>query len=1008
MPEPFRLYLLGGFRLERDGIEVRLPAQKSKALLAYLALHPQEHPREHLAALFWGDSTDEQARGSLRVALNTLRKGIHPDLILTDRETAQLNPAFALWVDAKEIGDWRLETGEERFLAPLEMTSLQSLAFLYRGELLAGFYDEWIEPEREKYRAQYLDLLLRVVQEYRGASDYTNAIVYARKILETDRAHEPAHQHLIFLYAAQGDRTAALKQFEECAAALNEELGVEPSAETIALAKKINQKPQAKSDAAAQTNLPKPFTSFVGRERELEEIRALLGRGETFSETNAPRITAAHENASSLRALTLTGPGGSGKTRLAIQVGRGLLDSFSGGVWWVELAPLSDPLLVPQAVAKALGVPEEPHTPLVETLNNFLRARELLLILDNCEHLIDACALLVQSLLSNSPVSILATSRESLNIAGEQLYPVAPLDVPRAALAAFAAQALEYSAVRLFVERARLADPRFELNESNVLPIVQICTRLDGIPLAIELAAARVKQLSVSEIAARLDSRFELLVGTRTASPRQQTLRALIDWSYNLLDENEKSLFQQLAVFAGGWTLEAMEAVAKDNGGRIKKESSHSLSFFPQLASLVSKSLVVADTGAGETRYHLLETIREYAREKLAQAGAETDTRKKHLAYFVQLAEDAAARMWGRESLSTLEQLERDHDNLRAALRFAWETGDMPGVVALAGALGFFWQLRNHLDEAESWFAKILEQNLAGISPRLRGPLYSSAGTIAWRKHDYARAEQLHRRALQEYELVQDAHGIAFSQNNLGIVASQMGRTEQSLEFLTQALSTARAHNDAQVIVYALNSIALLTLEPDSFQEIERLYGEAWRLAQRDGDAFSLAALGTNLAELMRNQGDYTRALSYVREALASARQVGEFSMLHMLVREHGSILALLGRFDEANAALREALMLAQKQRDAWAMGGAFSRWAWYEALRGNPARAARLLGYTEMRLEQFVGAQLSPPQTVKLNQVVAELRETLGEERFRDEWARGRVMSEADALAFALVGENT
>lgn len=961
MSDSFRLYLLGGFRLEQDGSEITLPRAKVKTLLAYLALHPQEHPRETLATLLWGDSKDEQARASLRVALNALRKEIHPDLLLTDRETVQLNSAFPLWTDAVELGIQNSEFGID----------------LYRGELLAGFYDEWIEPERERIRDEYIALLLRAVEQARGASDYANAVTFAKRVLEIDRAHETAHQHLIFLYAAQGDRTAALKQFDECVRALDEELGVEPSPETIALAKQINTRPAAKSDAAAQTNLPKPLTSFVGRENEIAELRALL----------SPQSSVL---------ITLTGPGGSGKTRLAIQSGRALLKDYADGVWWVELAPLMESALVLQQIAKAIGVQQEANEPITQTLVNRLCGRELLLILDNCEHVIDACAQVTELLLSEcASLQILATSREALNIAGEHTFPVAPLDLPRTAMAAFAAQALEFSAVRLFVERARLADARFELNENNALPIAQICTRLDGIPLAIELAAARVKQMSVSEIAARLDSRFELLVGTRTASPRQQTLRALIDWSYDLLHEHEKVLFRRLSVFAGGWTIESAEEICAD-------EALPRAKILDTLLRLVDKSLVVR-IESDETRYTMLETVREYAREKLAQAGAETDTRKNHLAYFVQVTEDAAARMWGRETLPTLEHLEREHDNLRAALRFAWETSDMPGVVALAGALDFFWQLRNHLDEAESWYAKILEQNLAEIAPRLRGPLYSSAGTIAWCKLDYARAEQLHRRALQEYELAQDAHGIAFSLNNLGIAASRMGRTEQSLEFLTQALSTARAHNDAQVIVYALNSIALLTLEPDNFQEIERLYGEAWRFAQRDGDALSLAALGCNLAELMRNKGDYTRALSYVREALASARQVGEFSMLHTLEREHASILALLGRFGEANAALREALMLAQKQRDAWAMGGAFSRWAWYEALRGNSARAARLLGYSEMRLEQFAGVQLSPTQTVKLNQVVAELRETLGEERFRDEWVRGRVMSEADALAFAL-----
>ncbi len=565
----YRLSLFGGFRLERDGQEISLPRAKVKTLLAYLALHPQEHPRETLAALFWGDSTDEQARGSLRVALNALRTAVHADLILSDRETVQLNPAFALSVDAVEIRD-EIRRLKDEALNTSRFILQPSSLILYSGELLAGFYDEWIESEREKYRALYLELVLRVVEQYRGASDYANAIVYAQKILETDRANETAHQHLIFLYAAQGERTAALKQFEECVSALNEELGVEPSPETIALAKQVNKKPTTKSAAAAQTNLPKPLTSFVGREREIGELREMLW-GEGSVERGATRPSTLHALRSTL--LTLTGAGGSGKTRLAIQIGRALLEDYADGVWWVEVAPLADALLVPQQIANAVSAQPEPNVPLTQTLANVLGAREMLLILDNCEHLIDACAQLAEFLLSQCErLQILATSREALNIAGEQIYPVAPLDLPRAAVASFAASALEFSAVRLFVERARLADPRFELSEKNVLPIVQICTRLDGIPLAIELAAARVKQLNVSEIAARLEARFDMLIGTRTSVPRQQTLRALIDWSYNLLSDAERELLQRLAVFAGGWTGKVAEAIVRDEGKGMRAE----------------------------------------------------------------------------------------------------------------------------------------------------------------------------------------------------------------------------------------------------------------------------------------------------------------------------------------------------------------------------------------------------------------------------------------------------
>src|SRR5574341_1278944 len=540
-PMPLRLYLLGRFQLERNGERIQFPRRKAESLLAYLALHPEEHAREKLAALFWGDSTDADARRSLRVTLTDLRRALGEEAFIGGRDALQLNPDFPLWVDAKEfmeIGDWKLEVG---------LSNLKSLVSLYQGDLLPNFYDDWSAPLRDELRELYIGGLLLGTSACRSQSNYPQAIEFARKILATDRAHEQAHQHLIFCYAAQGDRSAALEQFEACERALRDELGVEPSKETRALYETIRVRAGAASPAARFTNLPTPSTSFIGRAREVTTIKALL-----FA----------------TRLLTLTGAGGSGKTRLVLQAAKDFVAArvFEDGVWWVELGSLDDENLAPQAVAKTLGVQESASEPLTATLAHSLRPREALLVLDNCEHLIAACASLAEGLLSQCPhVQILATSREALNIAGEMVWRVPSLALPNSIAAPDAL--LRWEGIGLFVERAAAVSPDFRLTSANAKAVLQICRRLDGIPLAIELAAARLRALSVEQIAARLSSRFKLLTsGTRTALPRQQTLRALMDWSYDLLSEPERVLFRRLAGFVGGRTLEAVEAVCAHVG----------------------------------------------------------------------------------------------------------------------------------------------------------------------------------------------------------------------------------------------------------------------------------------------------------------------------------------------------------------------------------------------------------------------------------------------------------
>jgi len=417
-------------------------------------------------------------------------------------------------------------------------------------------------------------------------------------------------------------------------------------------------------------NLPLQLTSFIGREKELREVMELLSTG---------------------RLVTLTGPGGCGKTRLSLEIAEKVQDTHPHGVWLVELAPLADPALIPQTLAAVLGLREEGDRPNLTVLTDFLRTRTLFLVLDNCEHLIEACARLADGLLKACPkIQILASSRETLGISGEAAYRIPSLGVPDLHRQLPVDQLLQYASVKLFVERAGTVLPDFTVTDDNAPAVVQVCHRLDGIPLAFELAAARVKMLAVEQIAARLDDRFRLLTGgSRTALPRQQTLRALIDWSFGLLSEQECVLFRRLSVFAGGWTLDAAEAVCsdKDESGRMKDENHpsafilHPFDVLDLLSHLVNKSLVIVDREQGkDARYRLLETIRQYARDKLLESSEVGAVRDRHLRYFVEVAEEAEPQLRGAGLVPWMRRLNQELDNLRAAMEWAREDGEGAAV----------------------------------------------------------------------------------------------------------------------------------------------------------------------------------------------------------------------------------------------------------------------------------------------------------------------------------------
>ncbi len=574
---------------------------KVRALLAYLATeHARSHARESLASLLWPDWPQQSAMRNLRNALADLRQNImdrggpSPFLLIT-RETIQLNREAEVWVDVGEfekaigeqrsaIGEQRSAIGEQRSGTSDQQSSIgrsewfsrsKSSISLYRGPFLEGFnlkdspaFEEWLLAKREYFCQQMLKALSRLCEWSLEPGEYEQAEGYARRQIELEPWREQATQQLMRALSLQGKRVQALAQFESLKKALQRELGVEPSEETVQLYQSIrDEETRGESDQGVEVslapsslssaspapsplphhNLPLQLTSFIGREKEMAAVIHLL---------------------QTARLVTLTGPGGTGKTRLALRVAGDLLDQYEDGVWLVELAPLADPALVSTIAARALGLRELSGAQMMTLLQEYLEHKQVLLILDNCEHVIDACARLSDTLLQACPkLSILTSSREALGIAGEVPYRVPPLTLPETAESLPVEMLGQYEAIWLFVERAATVSPGFSLTPASAPAILQVCQRLDGIPLAIELAAARVKLLQVHEISQRLDDRFRLLTGgSRAALPRYQTLRASIDWSYELLSPTERSLLQRLSVFTGGWVLEAAEAVGCGEG----------------------------------------------------------------------------------------------------------------------------------------------------------------------------------------------------------------------------------------------------------------------------------------------------------------------------------------------------------------------------------------------------------------------------------------------------------
>jgi predicted ATPase/class 3 adenylate cyclase len=688
--------------------------------------------------------------------------------------------------------------------------------------------------------------------------------------------------------------------------------------------------PALRSLEATPNNLPQQLTSFIGREAELVNIKTLLAES---------------------RLLTLFGVGGIGKTRLSLQVAAEVIDDFPDGVWFIELATLRDARLVPQAVASVLGVKEAAGRPVLEALLKFFRNRHLLLILDNCEHLLQACAELAKQALQASPHSkVLASSREPLHVAGETTYLVPALALPEAHGRVTLWGLVRSEAVRLFLDRAVAAKPGFRVN-GDAEALASVCRRLDGIPLAIELAAARVRTLSVNAIATRLDDRFRLLTrGDQTALPRQQTLRALIDWSYDLLTEGERAVFRRLAVFAGGLTLEAAEAVAAS--GFVNKTGT-----LDHVTQLAEKSLIVVE--AGGERYRLLETVRQYALERLTESHEADAARTRHLGYYLALAEKARPGLAGPQQGEWLALLDTERENLLEAHAWCDHARDGSGL-----GLKLVYLLRPY------W----LNRGLLGLGQRVSVEALARPGAKT-RNFDRCR-------------------GLFVA----GQLTYFMGRYSEAQQYLRESLAIAREIDDKRRTAVVLQPLGMAYLGQGELATARQYLQEAVASAESLGEPRELAAATNALAQLYRVEGSLDEAEPLYEKVLALARQVGDRESIAIGLLNFAMVVISRGEDDQARRMLLDVLAIAQEIGSKPAGQSLLEVCAGLAALREDWPRAARFYGAAEAQAGQ-TGIHRDPSDEAFLAPLVAKAQAALGTEAFAAAEDGGRALTYAAAL---------
>lgn len=938
----------------------------------------------------------------------------------------QLPPQPGLWLD---VGCFRALQALCRQhghpadqVCPACQEPLTEAAALAQGEFLAGFtlpdcpdFDDWHTFERESLRRELGGVFKRLVQllVQRQNGLHEEAISYTRRWLALDPLHEPARRQLMELYVWSGQPTAALQQYQLCVQVLKNELGILPAAETTALYEAIKanrfsvptpitfseqsmgergtpgqqyqqyQQPRpetANIGGQPEHVLPAQPTLFIGRRREVAEVCRLLTQ-------ESPPV----------RPLTLTGPGGTGKTRLGLQVAAQLQNHFSDGVCFVPLASLRDPQLFAAAVARQLNVREGGGQPILHLLKNALHERQLLLVLDNFEQII-AAAPDVAALLEAVPqLKVVVTSRALLHLRAEYEFLVSPLSLPPPSQSGSLAALEQSEAVQLFVDRAQATSPGFILSAENAVTVAEICRRLDGLPLAIELAAARVKLLPPDMLLQRLFSRLKLLTGGAKDMPaRQQTLRNAIDWSYSLLSPAEQILFSQLAVFVGGFTLDTAEAVCNTSGETDILEG---------ITSLLNKSLLVQQDSSGrQSRFRMLETLREYALERLADSGQLETLQRQHALYFASQIEQIGDDLNFRQG-HWLDWADEEYNNLQATLAWSHQQKEQAELgLSMIGVLYWFWYRRGYLSEGRAWCQRFMSLNNEDRRPANRISFLIGSGSLAMMQGDLVEAGQKLQEALTIAQALDDAKWLISVLLAQGVLASYQGNTATALRLFEETLRLGEQLNLWWFIVTSLhylgNGAAACGDFPAGYQYLE----QATHLAKANDDTWTIATVLNNLGEVARIQGDYVQAQRSYEESQALFRQTGDKPDIARSLHSLGYVALHQGDKQQAEVYFHESLGIFQELGNKRGMTECVGGLAGLLATR-EPAqakRAARLLAAAEAQLHS-ARSSWWPADQVEFDRHLSRLLATLDPETLASTWHEGQAMSLAEAITDAL-----
>jgi non-specific serine/threonine protein kinase len=824
--------LLGTFSILHDGSPVLISSRAAQSLFAFLILTAgTKHRREKLAGMIWPDVNEEKARAYLRHELWRIRKALFTkskdDYFSADDISISFNPSSEYWLDVDIL---------KNLDQSASIPDMMNVLSLYRGQLLPGFYEEWVTQEREHIQTLFGQKIVWLLESLEKEKRWKDILEWAECWISHAEGTETAYRYLMIAFDALGDRAQVTSTYQRCVKAMRE-LDLEPSEETRTLAFNRTRK----------LNIPIPITSFIGREQELKEIRNLMERS---------------------RLVTLTGAGGIGKTRLAIQTVAEVLNLFQDGIWFLDLALLSDPSLVPSAIANLMGLHETGELGVEGLITKYFRSRTGMIIFDNCEHLIDACAQLVHLLLTSCPrLSILATSREALRVQGEITYRVPSMTVPKLDSVPDPEHLICFESIRLFSERAALASPDFIVNPQNSPAIVQICRRLDGIPLAIELAAARVNVLNVDQISKRLDDRFNLLtVGLRSALPRHQTLRATIEWSYDLLSEKERILFCRLAVFMGGWTLDAAEEVCAGNGLDLQE-------ILDLLSQLVNKSLVLVETTPVETRYRRLETIRQFARQHFLESVESTTLQDRHLAYFAAKVEHIQPYLIGEEQSRWMDYLDTEFDNIRLAMEWSISTSKSEDGFRLFGSLGWYWFIRGHHHAGEKWFRRMMPIR-DSVSKGALAKALRSGSFVNYIKGDIDAAISLHADSLRYYRELDDTKETSTTLQFLGVLENERGNPDLARPYLEESLELSRKVNNKLAMPRVLIHLGFFLEKEGKFSEAWQYFEESLKICREMKEGHLLMVVLTTMGHRMHNQNNLAQARQYYKQALETCIQL--------------------------------------------------------------------------------------------------------------------------------------